>query len=749
MAISMGRVIAGAAYVLIRAKDETGKVLTEVNRKIGAMGKKLQEVGSGMEAAGMRLGVAAMGMGRSMYIGIREAQKYQDAMLATQAILNATSADMKPLEEKVRELGRTTSYTAEEIALGAEELARGGLSLRQVYDSLDDVLNLARSGQVTMADAAMYMVRSLMAFEISATEAARVADALFVASSAGTTTVQELGSALSFVAGSAADIGMSLEETVATLAIFSNNMLTGTKGGTSLNNLLIEMTKNADKVRELFGFEMFKAGEARPMLEVFADLRKGMKDMSQQERLTVLNELFNIRGSRAAQALKNMDKIEAVMEKLRDGSITAAQAAKLMDSGLGGSIRRLMTSFNSLAVTFGLAFESMFQTLEDRFIPILNGLEVWFKQNADLAKKLAIAFLAIVGAAAGLIVFGAILKIFGLALVAISAIASVLVVIIPILLKTIVIVGTLAEGLHLLALLPGDIGKAFAGLEDSIYGAFSSIMEIFGKAFTAIKDRIMAGDIVGAMNILMISLNQAWNLGILGFKKAWLEFSHYMTKVWYDVVLGIKKLWLDMTTGLAKSILDMAANNKFFNAVFKQISGVDVQAENERASRLGNEGNMASAQLDQMNAQQTNTMLNEYHKSMADLEEETRKAREGYAAQEQDAKAAVNQAIEMAKLPDKIAEKVEEEAKPYKYEETAGGLSAKSVAAKTMPEGLEMGSTEAAKAAFDNRKATLDAAMKTAANTAKIAEGITMILKKNGTFVFEGVGSSTTTPPGG
>lgn len=748
----MGRVVAGAAYVLIRAKDETGKVLSQVNKKIAAMGKQLNAVGSGMESAGLRLGLAATGLGRSMYIGIREAQKYQDAMLATQAILGVTTKEMEPLEKKVRNLGRTTSYTAEEVALGAEELARafGPGSLQIIEDALDDVINLARAGQITMSESAMYMARSLMAFEIPATEAARVADALFVASSAGTTTVQELGSALSFVAGSAHDMGMSLEETVVTLAIFSNNMLTGTKGGTSLNNLLIEMTKNADKVKELFGFEMFKAGEARPMIEVFNDLRAGMKEMSQQERLTVLNDLFNIRGSRAAQALKNMDRVEEVLGLLAKGEITAAEAAQMMDSGLGGSIRRLITAFNSLAVTFGLSFEKMFQTLEDRFVPILNGLEAWFKENTHLAKNLAIAFLGIMGVAGGLIVLGATLKIFGLALVAISAIASTILFLFGPLVAVGAVLGEIAGIVYLLAKNFDIANEAVQAISQPIMDTFENIKSVVGSAFTAIKDRILAGDIKGAMNVLMVSLEQILQLGIIGMKKIWLEFTFFFQKLWIEVSAGIKKIWMDTVSSIAKSMLEMAGKNKFFNAVFKKISGVDVQAENERAKALGNESNLATNQIDQMNQQGTDKLAQDQNKALADLEAETKKLREGYAEQEKNAMGAVNQAIEMSKLPDRIAEEVQSNVKPYNYSETAGGPGPlRSLAATKMPEGLEMGSTEAAKAAFDNRKATLDAAQKTASNTAKIAEGITMLLKKGGTFVFEGVGSSFTTSPGG
>ncbi len=748
MALSMGRVIAGAAYILIRAKDETGKVLAEVNKKVATIGQKLQSVGSNFQQAGLQLAGASLMMGNAMYIGVREAQKFQDAMLAVQAVLNVTTEQIKPLEKKVRELGSTTSYTSEEVALAAEELARGGFSLEQVYESLDDVINLARAGQVTMAEAAMYMVRSMMAFNISAQEAARVSNALFVASSAGTTTVQELGSALSFSAGSAADLGMSLEEAVATLAIFSNNMLTGTKGGTSLNNLLIEMTKNASKVREIFGIEMFENGEARNMLVVFKELRAALGKMTAEERVPVLMNLFNIRGSRAAQALKQMDMIEAVMERLRKGEITAADAAKLMDSGIGGSIRRIIASLNNLAITFGLAFEGIFQSLEDRLIPLLNGLGVWFKKNAHLAKSLAIAFGAVVGTAGGLLALGAALKVFGLALTAISGIATVIATIASPFLTVVAAVGATIAGLRLLSKIPGDVGNAFRSLTDTMFATFGSITEIFGKAFDAIKDRIMAGDVEGAMNVLLVSLNQMFNMSILGLKTAWLEFTFYLEKLWIDITTTVEKLWFNVTTKIAQGILSLVEQFDILNSLFEMYSGVDYQAEIARAQRLGNDPNAALGTLDQQNQQRQQDLDSRQTDAQRALADEIAKMRDQYADERKALLGAVDQSINMSKLP-APNETPPGTPKPYSWEQTIGGEILRPALATAMPTGLEMGSTDAAKAAFDNRKATLDAAQKTAHATREMANDMRTMVKKGGQFVITGVESSTTTPAGG
>ncbi|MHB8972795.1 MAG: hypothetical protein ACYC4N_20325, partial [Pirellulaceae bacterium] len=208
------------------------------------------------------------------------------------------------------------------------------------------------------------------------------------------------------------------------------------------------------------------------------------------------------------------------------------------------------------------------------------------------------------------------------------------------------------------------------------------------------------------------------------------------------------KIWTNLTTMVSKGILNLVAQFDILNTAFGWYSGVDYQAEIARAQALGNDPNMALNTLDQQNQDRQRDVESETVAALLALEAETAKLRDQYEQEKKAISGSVDQAIAMAKLPDKLVEDEVKRVNDYKYEGSNESGPMGSLIAKSMPEGLERGSTDAAKAAFDNRKASLDAALKTANNTAKIAEGITTIVKRGG-FIIEGVGSSFTTAPGG
>lgn len=448
---------AGKAFVIIEAIDKTGAVLNKVGRNLSQFGRLTRQIGMGM----LQLGAGgAFALGTS----IKAASDLTDELLAMQVALRITDSQMESVTAKVRELGKSTSFTANEVAAAGTELARGGFSKREVEDSLQAVLNLARAGRMEMAPAAKIMVQSMRVFGLESDQASSVADAFAIAAKSGATNIEELAQALSFSGQSAARMGLSLEESLAILTNVSNRMLTSTKAGTSFNQFLTRLATNADKLEKLTGIKAFDVNEnAREPMMILREMAAVWDSLSQKKQISIANDVFNIRGQRQVEAISNsIGNISKTIDQMRDGMGEAQKDADKMDSGIGGAVRIMVSAFNDLRQSVGLAFESIIvEKIGPQVVKILNRMSQFVKENEAAFVSAAAGITAFIAAGGGLVVFGTLLSAVGMAVSGITAAVTALTpVIAP-------VVGFLTVNFGLIA---GVVAGAVAALTVVIHG---------------------------------------------------------------------------------------------------------------------------------------------------------------------------------------------------------------------------------------------------------------------------------------
>jgi len=374
---------AGRAFVLFEVLDKTAKGMKAIAGRIDRMSQRIGQIGRQLTFLGAAMAVP-------FTIAINSAKDLTDELLKLKAVLQADVTTMVRLEKRIRGLGKTTSFTSIQVAEAATALGRGGFSSQEIEDSLENVLNLARTGSLEMSRAATIMVDSIRNFGLSAKDSEQVADSFFVAATKGTVTVEELAQALKFSGGSGAELGISLNEMLAVLSQLSKAMLKSTIGGTSFNQMLLAVGKNANKLEEI-GIEPFTdTGQLKEPLKLFRELALALKSMTPAERLPVMADIFNVRGMRAAGAMaRMMDSIDEAFLAIETGATRAAKASKIMDSGIGGSIRRLISATTDLQESIGIAFTESFQRLEKAVIPVINRLSDWAAENKELFIQVA------------------------------------------------------------------------------------------------------------------------------------------------------------------------------------------------------------------------------------------------------------------------------------------------------------------------------------------------------------------------
>src|SRR5699024_1930506 len=224
--------------------------------------------------------------------------------------------------------------------------------------ALPSVLDLASAGAVDLGDAADITSNILSGFGMEATETARVADILAQASADSNVDVQGLGEAFKYVGPVASSLGVSIEDTAASIGILGDAGIQGGQAGRMLRSGLQSLaapTDGASKLMKELGIEVFDAeGNMKSMPEVVKQLENGLDGMTAQQKAAALETLFGADAMSAWSILvdEGSESLGEFSGELSGSEGAAAEMAAIMEDNLAGSMRTLMLALEGLSISF-------------------------------------------------------------------------------------------------------------------------------------------------------------------------------------------------------------------------------------------------------------------------------------------------------------------------------------------------------------------------------------------------------------
>ena len=202
------------------------------------------------------------------------------------------------LRDFAQEMGASTAFSASQSADALNYMALAGYDADTAISMLPNVLNLAAAGSMELASASDMITDSQSALGLTLEETADLVDKMATASSKSNTSVEQLGSAILTVGGTAKNLSGGTTELATALGILADNGVKGAEGGTALRNIILAMTPTSDKAAAAFqnlGVSAYDAatGELRPLADIFADLKAGLDDLTDREKQEALTSIFN------------------------------------------------------------------------------------------------------------------------------------------------------------------------------------------------------------------------------------------------------------------------------------------------------------------------------------------------------------------------------------------------------------------------------------------------------------------------
>jgi len=402
-----------------------GKALQDLDAKIGNASKKSAEFADRMATLRNRLSEVStklkdVGREASMKISlpivgalgaaVKTSMDFEAQMSRVGAIAGASADELKKLKESALELGASTSKSATEVAVAQENLAALGFTSKDIIAAMPGVISAAEASAADMAQTADVVASALNIWGIEAGKASRVADVLAESANRTAADITDMQYAFKYAGAPAAALGVSMEETAASIGIMTNAGLQGENAGTALRASLLALLNPSEensKQMDALGISVTDAeGNFIGISGVIKNFQKALAGQTKTQKAATIASLVGTEATSGFLSLMEAgpEEIDKMTKALENSSGASKDAAQKMKDNLKGSLEELGGAFETAGITIGNTLAPAIRSIASAIQNLVN----WFN---DLSPSMQtfITYASLVAAAIGplLLVAGA------------------------------------------------------------------------------------------------------------------------------------------------------------------------------------------------------------------------------------------------------------------------------------------------------------------------------------------------------
>lgn len=346
------------------------------------VGTSMMQVANNSERTLKTARGASLALVATFLLAAAAAARFDKAMSEVRAVTSGSADEMKKLSDAALAASRSTIYSASQAANAEAELARAGISTADIIGgALKGSLDLAASGQLELGESAIISAQAMNAFRLSGQDVGHIADVISAGAGKSATNVHHLGMAFRQAALLSSQTGLSLEQTVGTLALFAQNALTGSDAGTSLKVMLqrlVPQSKEAAGIMDQLGFSAYDAqGEFIGLTNLAGMMQKSFSQLTPEARNAAMATIFGSDAVRAATILyqAGASGVDSWVSAVNDSGY-ATRVASEMTNNLSGDLSRLKNSLEAALIESGSSANAALRDLAQGLTEVVN----WYNQ---------------------------------------------------------------------------------------------------------------------------------------------------------------------------------------------------------------------------------------------------------------------------------------------------------------------------------------------------------------------------------
>jgi len=319
--------------------DNLTKKTGSATKGAGNLTKSMAKMTGGILAASTAFRAISQLVGNA----VKTFKNYEFQMAKVKAITGASEKDFKKLSNTAQQLGRSTFFTASQVAELQVAFGKLGFSTTEILAAQEATLQLATATQSDLARAAVVAGAAVRGFALDASETQRVVDVMAVAFTSSALDIEKFQTSMTKVAPIAAAADISLEATTAIMGTLTDAGIEASIAGTSLRNIFLKMQDPASDLSKHLGFTV----------ESSDDLEKALTQLNNEGLSNAeMMELVDLRQVAAFQTMVNGTvNILDMTDALEDANGEAKNMADIMADTLEGDILKAKSAYEGFELS--------------------------------------------------------------------------------------------------------------------------------------------------------------------------------------------------------------------------------------------------------------------------------------------------------------------------------------------------------------------------------------------------------------
>lgn len=261
----------------------------------------------------------------------------------------ALEKQLDKVSDKIIKMGLGFGQTAQDMAEGLYFISSAGFRAGKAMTILKQVAMSSAAGLGQTEDVALAVVGAIQAYNLKASDAARITDTLSMAVRKGVAESDALAKVLGTALGPARDAGVEFDEVAGAVALMTRSSMPAARAATSLRSILMRFQDPTEEVSNGLKKMGLNANNVRVMM---AEAGKTFPFISEQaEEMAARGEKVSDRMLKGYGGLQNT--LFAMKEEMGDANV---RAAELFDS------IRAQPGFNAMIASVDSANDVMGNT---------------------------------------------------------------------------------------------------------------------------------------------------------------------------------------------------------------------------------------------------------------------------------------------------------------------------------------------------------------------------------------------------
>ena len=362
----------------LELKDKFTSVISKAEKGLAGLYQKAksmnwEKVNTGLNKFGAVAVGGLAGIGAIAGSSLTAFADLEDQVRRNKAIMGATATEENMLMAQTRELGRSTRFTAQEVAQAQMYQAMAGMKTNEVLEMTPKLLKLSIASGEDLASTSDILTDNLTAFGLELKDADHFMDVMAATANNTNTSIAQLGEAYKYVASTSRNFE-SMEEVNILLGVLADSGLKGSIAGRNLAAIYTRLSKatpDMEKAMKKVGLTLYdNNGKFKGLRKIIEEVKPILARMTEEQRNYWISTIAGSEGMKIFANLLGASKEE--LEKAENAIKNAKGATDRFANEMSGDTKDKMAQFRSavedLKISIGAGLAPIATDFINKFI---------------------------------------------------------------------------------------------------------------------------------------------------------------------------------------------------------------------------------------------------------------------------------------------------------------------------------------------------------------------------------------------